>query len=453
MSNSVVSPTSQPDQVGLEARDQALLADDQRDPVGRAALERLAVRVPWKRDDRVVALLGRAVLDRGEAGVLVPQLLDDLVDLGVVDGLDLGREVEVLVVAEITSGRIWTVALKTSGWPSSAWTTSMSGLASGSDPELEDGLAIAVLDEVLDGLVHHGAGAEGALEHDAGRLARPESGHLRAAGERLTESSTARVRRSGGSSTSTATELRGAAVTVSFIVREVYGPRRRGSGVRPVRDWAPGGRPLARVTPAPARPPLPQAPSPRRSNRLDVIRATRGSTGVCQFRIPPIAVQIEGPGPLERARQRPPWLRTPPCRPSRYGRPGPAAPQDRRCPRCTGMTGPWAMIWVPAGARAGTNESYSWPTRLTNRSPARRPGAFVDPVVRVRHDPVGGSLDDVAVHLADERGFGLADRGLAPAAGGQRGLSRRSVDRGSRTCSRRSGVAGPSGPSSSRTCQ
>ena len=104
MSNSVESPTSRPDEVRLEARDQPLLAEDQRHPLGRAALERLAVARPVEPDDRVVAVLGAAILDRRQRRVLVAQLLDDLVDLGVVDRLDLGPEVEVAVVAELDLG-------------------------------------------------------------------------------------------------------------------------------------------------------------------------------------------------------------------------------------------------------------------------------------------------------------------------------------------------------------
>ena len=38
----------QPDQVGLEARDQPLLAEDERHPLRRAALERSPSRVPTK---------------------------------------------------------------------------------------------------------------------------------------------------------------------------------------------------------------------------------------------------------------------------------------------------------------------------------------------------------------------------------------------------------------------
>ena len=132
-------------------------------------------RDPDERDDRVVAVLGAAVLDRGERRVLVAQLLEDLVDPGVVDRLDLGPEVEVLVVAELDLGRTWTVALKMSGLPSSAWTTSTSALVSGRMSCSIEGLAIGVLDEVLDGLVEDRAGAEVALEDRSRRLARPEA--------------------------------------------------------------------------------------------------------------------------------------------------------------------------------------------------------------------------------------------------------------------------------------
>ena len=63
-----------------------------------------AVARPDERDDRVVAVPGAAILDGGERRVLVAQLLEDLVDPGVVDRLDLGAEVEVLVVAELDLG-------------------------------------------------------------------------------------------------------------------------------------------------------------------------------------------------------------------------------------------------------------------------------------------------------------------------------------------------------------
>ena len=47
MSNSVEAGRLEPDQVTLEARDEAFLADDQRHPLGGPALERLAVARPW----------------------------------------------------------------------------------------------------------------------------------------------------------------------------------------------------------------------------------------------------------------------------------------------------------------------------------------------------------------------------------------------------------------------
>ena len=134
MSNSVDSPTSRPVEVGLEARDEPLLAEDQGHPLSRAALERQAVASPDERDHGVVAVLRPAVLDRGQRRVLVAQLLEHLVDPGVVDDVDLGAEVEAACSRPgSTSGRTWTVALKMSGLPSSAWTTSTSALVSGQD--------------------------------------------------------------------------------------------------------------------------------------------------------------------------------------------------------------------------------------------------------------------------------------------------------------------------------
>ena len=69
------------DEVCLEPRDQPVLADDQRHPLGRAAVERRAVLRAGEADHRPVAVLRPAVLDGGEGGVLVAQLVDDVVDL------------------------------------------------------------------------------------------------------------------------------------------------------------------------------------------------------------------------------------------------------------------------------------------------------------------------------------------------------------------------------------
>ena len=102
MSNSVESPGLQADEVVLEARDQAVLADDQRHPLGRAAVERHAVLGAREPDDGVVAFLRRRA-PRPAASVAFWSRSSSMtvVDLGLVDGLDLGREVEVLVVAEL----------------------------------------------------------------------------------------------------------------------------------------------------------------------------------------------------------------------------------------------------------------------------------------------------------------------------------------------------------------
>ena len=91
----------QADEMGLEAGDEPLLAEDERHPLGRPALERDAVAGPDEPDDRVVARRRGPVLDRSQRGVLVAQLVDHGGDLGVVDGLDLRREREARVVAEL----------------------------------------------------------------------------------------------------------------------------------------------------------------------------------------------------------------------------------------------------------------------------------------------------------------------------------------------------------------
>ena len=76
-------------------------------------------------------------------------------------------------------GRTWTVALKMSGLPSSACDDVDVGVGQRQDVLLDEGLAVGVLDEVLDGLVEDRAGAEVALEDRARRLARTEAGDAR----------------------------------------------------------------------------------------------------------------------------------------------------------------------------------------------------------------------------------------------------------------------------------
>jgi hypothetical protein len=122
------------DEVGLEARDQPLLAEDQRHPVGRPALERLAVARPDERDDRVVAVLRAAVLDRAEGRVLVAQLLDDWSTRASSIVVDVGLEVEVPVVAERDLGADGDGRLEDERLALSAWTTSTSAFAAEDAP-------------------------------------------------------------------------------------------------------------------------------------------------------------------------------------------------------------------------------------------------------------------------------------------------------------------------------
>ena len=85
MSNSVESPTSSPTRLASKpgmSRSWPRMSGIRSDvPPSNGSPS----RVPDERDDRVVAVLGAAILDRGERRVLVAQLLDDLVDPGVVD--------------------------------------------------------------------------------------------------------------------------------------------------------------------------------------------------------------------------------------------------------------------------------------------------------------------------------------------------------------------------------
>ena len=127
-------------------------------------------------DDGVVAVLGAAVLDRGEGRVLVAQLLDDLVDLGLVDGLDLGLEVEVLVVAELDLGPDLDRRLEDERLALLGLDDLDVGVRERQDRLLDERVAVGRLDEAVDGLVEDGAVAEDGLEDAARRLAGPEAG-------------------------------------------------------------------------------------------------------------------------------------------------------------------------------------------------------------------------------------------------------------------------------------
>ena len=96
--------------------------------------------------------------------------------LGVVDGLDLGPEVEVLVVAELDLGPDLDGRLEDERLALLGLDDLDVGVGERQDRLLDERVAVGGLDEAIDGLVEDGAGAEDGLEDAAGRLARPEAG-------------------------------------------------------------------------------------------------------------------------------------------------------------------------------------------------------------------------------------------------------------------------------------
>ena len=211
----------QAEQVGLEARDEALLAEDERHPLGRPTLERLAVACALERDDRVVAVLRSAILDRGKRRVLVAQLLDHLVDPGVVDGVDLGREIEVLVVAEGDLGSHLDGHLEDERLAFLRLDDVDLGVGQRQDVLLDERVAVGVLDEVLDGVVEDSAGGELPFEERSRRLARAEARDPRSAGEVADGLVDGAASRSVGTSIWRSMVELGPAVLVICIVREV----------------------------------------------------------------------------------------------------------------------------------------------------------------------------------------------------------------------------------------
>ena len=167
----------------LEARDEAFLADDQRHPVGGPALERLAVARPLERDHRVVAVLRATILDGRQCRVLVAQLFDDLVDPCVVDDLDLGLEVEVLVVAELDLRADLDRRLEDDRLALLGLDDLDVRVRQRQDRLVDQCLAVGIVDQVLDGLVQDDAGPERALEHRPRSLAGAKAGDARTARE------------------------------------------------------------------------------------------------------------------------------------------------------------------------------------------------------------------------------------------------------------------------------
>ena len=98
-------------------------------------------------------------------------------------GLDLGPEVEALVVAELDLGPHLDRGLEDERLALLGLHDVDVGIGQRQDVLLDERLAVGVLDEVVDGLVEDRAGAEVALEDRARRLARTEAGDARSARE------------------------------------------------------------------------------------------------------------------------------------------------------------------------------------------------------------------------------------------------------------------------------
>ena len=95
---------AQPDQVVLETGDEALPTQDQRHPLAGRALDRLAIARALEADHSVVVGRRATTLDGHQRGLLVAQLLDDLVDQFVVDRVDRDLEGIVAVGTQLYLG-------------------------------------------------------------------------------------------------------------------------------------------------------------------------------------------------------------------------------------------------------------------------------------------------------------------------------------------------------------
>ena len=147
-------------------------------PLGRAALEGHAVAGALEGDDRVVALLGPPIGHRLEVRLAVAQLVEDLLDHRLVDGLDFRLELEVLEIAELDlgpylDGRLEEDRLALLGLHE----FHLGGGERVRDPVRAWPLGTASSTSMLEGLVQDGRGAEDSLHDRPGRLARPEAGY------------------------------------------------------------------------------------------------------------------------------------------------------------------------------------------------------------------------------------------------------------------------------------
>ena len=159
----------------FETRVQPVLAKDEGHLIRRPADELGAVAQTVERDDHEVAVSGGAVLHRLQVSLAVAQLVDDLLDHRLVDGLDLGLEREVLEVAELDlrpdlQGRLEDDRLALLGLGDFDL-----GGSQRHDLLVAYGLPHGILDEEIDGFFHDRRGTDHSLDDGPRRLAGPES--------------------------------------------------------------------------------------------------------------------------------------------------------------------------------------------------------------------------------------------------------------------------------------
>ena len=88
------------EKVVLKTGDEPVLAEDERHAIRRAAGECDSIAGADEGQDGIVALLAAAVRDRLERTLVLSQLVENLLDHGLVDGLDFRLEAEMFVVAD-----------------------------------------------------------------------------------------------------------------------------------------------------------------------------------------------------------------------------------------------------------------------------------------------------------------------------------------------------------------
>ncbi len=157
----------EPDQLVLPAGDHPVLAENERQPISRSAVKRLAVDRAAERDRDQVALGRPAVVHRAQRGLLAAELVDDDRDVVIGHRRDLEAEGIVGVGAEGDRG----ANRDDRGEPgrdrprAPSRRRSRPRLVDRDEIGLVDRRVVALADEVLDGLREHRLAPDVALDH------------------------------------------------------------------------------------------------------------------------------------------------------------------------------------------------------------------------------------------------------------------------------------------------